>query len=47
MGDIGKKVRTGHWPEPVPMPQFLPTKREVEVPERELVPVKREEVRQI
>jgi hypothetical protein len=42
MGDIGKKVRVGHWPEPVPMPQFLPAKK-VEVPERELVPVRREE----
>lgn len=45
MGDLGKKIRVGTVPVPIPMPEFAPSKKPVTVPaeeERELVPVRRE-----
>lgn len=46
MGDLGKRIRVGTVPVPIPMPQFVPVKHpevvETET-ERELVPVRRKE----
>lgn len=39
MADLGRRVRVGHTHEPLPVPQFVPQKKEVATPERELVPV--------
>ena len=38
--DLGKKVRVFETDKPIKAPNFTPVKREVEVVERELVPVK-------
>lgn len=42
MADLGKRIKVGHADEPLPMPQFAPTPKRVEVEEKELVPVRRE-----
>ena len=38
MADFGKKIAVYTTPEPIPVPQFVPTRREVPA-EKELVPV--------
>ena len=44
--DLGKKLRTVSVPKPVEAPMFNPVKVPEQVPDRELVPVKRDTIPQ-